>query len=183
MRFLIVSDTHGDARNLGAVLSLLGRVVDGVIHCGDGATDLASAMHHGAPMPPAYSVRGNADSHFSLPAQRIVCAGERRILVAHGHNFLHGSSMTPLLDEARRNQACACFFGHTHIPYFSSGSRILLVNPGSLSKPRCSWGPSFAVVEIPTPGSGSSRNSGGFDVKFYELKGSYSKPRFHAFRP
>ncbi len=189
MRFLIVSDTHGDARNLSAVLSVLGRAVDGIIHCGDGSTDLAGAMHLGAPMPPAYPVKGNADSLHTLPAQLIVCAGKRRILVAHGHRLLRDSSMTPLLDEAKRNQACACFFGHTHIPCYKSVGRILLVNPGSLSKPRSAWGPSFAVVEIPDEGSNSPGIAGspgskcGFDVKFYELKGTYAKPRFHAFRP
>ena len=91
MRFLIVSDTHGDSRSLCAVLSLLGRVVDGIIHCGDGAADLTGAMHHGAPMPPAYPVRGNADSNFALPPLRVICAGSCRILVAHGHQHLHGS--------------------------------------------------------------------------------------------
>jgi len=183
MRLLIVSDTHGEARNLSAVLSLLGRAVDGIIHCGDGAADLASAMHYGAPMPPAYPVRGNADSNFSLPQIRIITAGDRRILVAHGHQYLHSSSMAPLLDEARRNKACACFFGHTHVPYCKSSSRIMLLNPGSLSRPRSSWGPSFAVAEIPSDDAGTPQNAGGIDVKFYELKGTCAKPRLHAFRP
>jgi putative phosphoesterase len=183
MRFLIVSDTHGDANNLKAVLTLLGRVVDGIIHCGDGASDLAAAMHHGAPMPPDYPVRGNTDSNFSIPPSRIIIAGDRRLLVAHGHQYLHSSSITPLLDEARRNKACACFFGHTHIPYCKTSSRVLLVNPGSLSRPRCSWGPSFAVVEIPLGDSGTPQNRGGIDVKFYELKGTCANPRLHSFRP
>ncbi len=177
MRLLVVSDTHGDARGLVAVLRLLGRSVQGLVHLGDGAADLAQAAASGCPMPPAWAVRGNVDGDWSLPPVRTIWALDRKILAAHGHHYLDGDSYRPFLQAAEREGAAAFFFGHTHVPFWDEAGGILLLNPGSLSRPRGSWGPSFAVVEVPPQGDGW------FDVKLYELHGSGSRTRLCAIQP
>ncbi len=70
-----------------------------------------------------------------------------------------------------------CFFGHTHLPFWEVMQGVLLLNPGSLSRPRGSFGPSFAVLEAPPLGMGA------IDVKIYELSGGAARPRFTLIRP
>lgn len=177
MRILVVSDTHGDPRGLVAVLSKLGRSVQLLVHLGDGAEDLNAAARYGSPMPPCRSVEGNMDRDSGLPAFLSLWAYDRKILAAHGHHYLGGDSYRPLLAAAKREEASAFLFGHTHLPFWEVMQGVLLLNPGSLSRPRGSFGPSFAVLEAPPLGMGA------IDVKMYELSGGASRPRFTLIRP
>lgn len=177
MRILVVSDTHGDPRGLVAVLSKLGRSVQMLVHLGDGVSDVEAAARYGSPMPPSYVVRGNVDTDWSTPSIRQLWAFDRKILAAHGHMYLKGDSFQPFIKAARREGAQAFFFGHTHIPFWAVMNGILLLNPGSLTRPRGNFGPSFAIVEAPPAGMGP------FDVKMYQLIGSASRPRFSVIRP
>lgn len=177
MRLLVVSDTHGDSLGLSRVLGLLGASMHGLIHCGDGCTDIQAAQLASGRRLPVYAVRGNVDASMQQPLIRGVHIEDRKLLVAHGHHFLHGNSNALLLSEARRQGACAFLFGHTHVPFIKMVNNILLLNPGSLSRPRSVWGPSFAIIDVP------QRRGSWIDVKFYELTGTRSQPRLHAFRP
>lgn len=177
MRILVVSDTHGDARGLVAVLGKLGRSVQALVHLGDGVGDIAAAAAAGCPMPPSYAVRGNVDGDWSIPPVRAVWALDRKILAAHGHLYLGGNSYRPFLQAAEHEGAAAFFFGHTHVPFWDEAAGILLLNPGSLSRPRGKYGSTFAVVEAPAEGDGW------FDVKMYELSGTGARARFRAIQP
>jgi uncharacterized protein len=175
VRLLVVSDTHGDHRNLTAVLRLLGRSVQALIHLGDGCADVGSAARTGVPMPPAYLVRGNMDSDSRLPFARLFDAGSRLVMAAHGHRFPLGEGVSCLTSAAKDAGAHAFFFGHTHVPLHEERGGIIILNPGSLSRPRGPWGPSFAVVEAPA-------STACLEVKLYEIIGSLQKPRFKAIR-
>jgi putative phosphoesterase len=176
MRLLVVSDTHGDSANLIALLRVIGSSVDGLIHLGDGSGDIDAAARYGSPMPPAWGVRGNVDSDWSVPSIRRIQAGHQTILAAHGQLYL-GESWHPFVSAAKKQGAQAFFFGHTHIPFLERMDGVLLLNPGSLSRPRGIWGPSFAIVEAP------AREGSRFRVKLYELTGSASRPRFLTIHP
>ena len=176
MRILVVSDTHGDYKSLAATLRLLGRSVGALVHLGDGSRDIRSAAHTGAPMPPTYGLRGNVDSDASVPLLRRIEAEDKTILAAHGHRYPLGEGVSCLARAAQVEGAHAFFFGHTHVPFVQDRGGVLILNPGSLSRPRGPWGPSFAIVE-------ASVASAYLDVKFYELIGSYASPRLKAIRP
>ncbi len=175
MRLLVVSDTHGDYRSLVAVLKLLGRSVQAILHLGDGSGDIRSAALSGAPMPPAYGVRGNMDSDTGIPLQRRFDAAGRIIMAAHGHRYPLGEGIACLSRAAKEAGARAFFYGHTHIPLNEERGGVIILNPGSLSRPRGPWGPSFAVVEAP-------ESMTCLDVKIYELTGTLSKPALKAIR-
>lgn len=175
MRLLVVSDTHGDYRGLVAVLKLLGRSAAALIHLGDGSADVRAAARTGVPMPPAYAVRGNMDSEPTAPVSRIFDAEGRGILTVHGHRFPLGEGTGALIRAARDAGAGAVFFGHTHVPSVEEKGGVLVLNPGSLARPRGPWGPSFAVVE--------ARASAAWDVKFFELVLAKAGPAFRAIRP
>jgi len=177
MRFLVVSDTHGDSSGLLAVLELLGPTVQGLIHCGDGALDVQLVLQQLELRLPVHLVRGNMDTNPAIPPYRPVWVNQRKLLVAHGHHYLHGDSCALMVAEAKRQAACAFLFGHTHIPAIGMSGNILLLNPGSLSRPRSSWGRSFAIMDVPED------KTSWIDVKFYELTTSVGQLRLHAFRP
>lgn len=176
MRFLVVSDTHGETSGLALVLDRLGRSVDGLIHCGDGAADIPFLLEAMNLRLPLHLVRGNTDSSPAFPQLRPVHVAERKLLLAHGHHFLKGDSYALFIAEAVRQQACAFLYGHTHIPSIDVYSNILLLNPGSLSRPRGSWGPSFAVMDVP------EEKGCWIDVRFFELQ-TRGRALFKAFRP
>ncbi len=172
MRILAVSDTHGDPRALVAVIGKLGPTVQAIVHLGDGADDLEAVRRYGLKLPTCYAVAGNMDDGRGQPFLREFWAYDRKILAAHGHHYLGGDSFLPLIAAAKREGASAFFFGHTHIPFWSEMQGVLLLNPGSLSRPRGQYGPSFAVVDVPPEGMGA------ITVKMYELSGSPHRPRF-----
>lgn len=176
MRLLVVSDTHGDNANLISLLRVLGSSVDGLIHLGDGSGDIDAVARYGSPMPPTWCVRGNVDSDWSVPPLRRIRAGGQTILAAHGQLHL-GDSWQPFISAAKKQGAQAFFFGHTHVPFLERLDGVLLLNPGSLSRPRGIWGPSFAIVEAPAASEGRLR------VKLYELTGSSSRPAFTTISP
>lgn len=175
MRLLVVSDTHGDRESLSDILRLLGRSVNALIHLGDGSYDVRAAASQGVPVPPLYGIRGNMDSDNSVPLIRTFDAEGRRLLLAHGHRFPLGSGVESLVYAALEQKARGFFFGHTHVPYCEERDGILILNPGSLSRPRGPWGPSFAVVEAP---AGSSC----LDVKLYEVDSQNGKTVLKALR-
>lgn len=175
MRLLVVSDTHGDYRSLVAVLGLLGRSTNAMIHLGDGSADVRAAARTGVPMPPAFSVRGNMDPEPSAPISRLFDAEGRGILTVHGHRFPLGEGTGALVRAARDAGAKAVFFGHTHVPWVEEKGGVLVLNPGSLSRPRGPWGPSFAVVE--------ARSNSAWEAKFYELALGKAGPSLRAIRP
>ncbi|HAP42795.1 MAG: hypothetical protein A2087_11990 [Spirochaetes bacterium GWD1_61_31] len=177
MRFLLVSDTHGDRANLALVLAKLAPAVDGILHCGDGVGDVGQVLHQLGLRAMVYLVRGNVDSSPGVPLTRSVRVAERKLLVAHGHHFLNGDSCNLLLAEAVRQRACCFCFGHTHIPFVHQFDGVLLINPGSLARPRGSWGPSFAVMEVP------EKKGAWIEVKFYEVSRRGDGVRFAAFKP
>ena len=175
MRILVVSDTHGDFRSLVAALGLLGRSVQALVHLGDGSGDVKAAMRYGAPTPPAFGVRGNVDADSSVPLARRFDAEGRLVMLAHGHRYPLGDGVASLVYAAKEAGARAFFFGHTHVPYCEERSGVLLLNPGSLSRPRGPWGPSLAVVEAPP-------SSTCLDVKLFELVGTQAAPKLRAIR-
>ncbi len=162
MRLLIVSDSHGDYKSIMAVLRLLGRSVQGLVHLGDGSGDVRDAFRTGVPVIPYWGVKGNVDSDSKVPLFRQIEAGGKKILLAHGHRYPLGQDLYSLVRIAKEAKANAFFYGHTHIPHYEERSGIVLMNPGSISRPRGPWGPSFAIIE-------ASPLSSYLDVKIYEL--------------
>jgi putative phosphoesterase len=51
-----------------------------------------------------------------------------------------------LIAAALASNADTVLFGHTHIPCFAKENSLFLINPGSVSRPRSTKGPTFAVV-------------------------------------
>ncbi len=140
MKFLIVSDTHGNRSSLETLLS--SEKFDGFLHLGDGAREAAevSGLFPGLIF---LGVTGNCDFDTAgLPAERIASVGGVPSILCHGHRYGVKLGYGTLISHARALGVRAVFCGHTHIPVIREYRGILLVNPGSLG-----FSGSYAVAE------------------------------------
>ena len=160
---LVISDTHGDIFTLEAVLkwakiyaaSMAAGHAEGlkpvnsietVVFLGDGLQDL-----NRAPSAVCFrewvKVRGNNDYAPSVPETAVFESCGHRFFLCHGHrqNLYHGYNS--LITAARNAEAKAALFGHIHVPVlYKTADNLLLINPGSVGRPRNEYGATFAVI-------------------------------------
>ncbi len=150
MRVLVMSDTHGEYKNLDQVLERE-RPYDLIIHLGDieGAEDYIEAAA-GCPLE---AVRGNNDYFSNLPGEKIIEAGGRRIFITHGHYYYVAAGVEHLIKEGYARNVDIVMFGHTHRPLLREERGLVILNPGSLCYPRQEGHrPSYIVMEIDEAG-------------------------------
>ena len=141
-RIAVVSDSHGQIENLSQFADRLGQV-DALYHLGDHAEDakeIAARLNCGY-----VAVRGNCDPFSPAPLTDTVDWHGKRILLMHGLTVM---GRLHLLYAAKEANANAVLFGHSHVPSIETVEDVLLLNPGSLSRPRTVKGPSVAVIEL-----------------------------------
>ena len=151
MKILIVSDTHGQEKNLEEVLEKESPI-DALIHLGDleGGEDFINT-HVSCP---AYLVSGNNDFFCSLPREREITLGNSKVLLTHGHYYYVSLGVEELRRQAASRDYQVVMFGHTHKPYFETKDGVTILNPGSLSYPRQEGSrPSYMIMEIDEKGA------------------------------
>jgi uncharacterized protein len=150
---LVVADTHGAVATLAAVL-VWGkkRGIGALAFLGDGVADLPTAAERAGFHPPWKCVRGNGDADHTVPFVDTMDFAGRRIFLCHGHLNGVQDGFVPLLSSARSVKAEIALHGHTHKPFWDEIGGILVLNPGSPSRPRGSYAPSFATIGFPEVG-------------------------------
>ncbi len=140
MRIGVFSDSHGDISNARRFFDHLAPL-DCLFHLGDYASDGDKVSKlFGCPL---YAVRGNCDFRSDEPLERLVDLGGKRFLLVHGHQYY---SWNALLYRGEETHADMVLYGHTHMPDLSADGARLLLNPGSLSRPRGGSACSCALV-------------------------------------
>ena len=172
-RLLVLSDTHGHVSALEAVLCWAGdRELSGgisaAVFLGDGAADLPRAANKTGFCSEWKIVRGNNDFDSQIQDTAVFDFGGHRFFLCHGHRYAIYNGYHSLIAAARKNEADAALFGHTHTPYYKNENNILLINPGSAGRPRSRIGSTFAVIEC--------EQGKPLDVKFWEI-GPYKEIR------
>lgn len=155
LKAAVFSDTHGDLSRLPAALRL-GGMPDTFLHLGDFGSDgdaIASILG-----VKGYQVRGNCDFSSPYPRERVVTLDGVHLLMLHGDTVAGTYAMAC---KAEEHSCKAVLFGHTHMPLLTASGPILIINPGSLSKPRGGTDPSFGMLVI---------DGGEVNVKLYALK-------------
>lgn len=126
---LVVSDSHGDVKNMRRAAELTHP--DMVLHLGDGWRD-AEALAQVLPELPMEKVPGNCDARFGETAVRIVELEGKRVMLCHGHTLGVKTSLSILLRTALEQKADAVLFGHTHKPFVDIRNGVVMLNPGSI---------------------------------------------------
>lgn len=147
MRVFVISDSHGDMEAIKKAVRLAGDF-DRIFHLGDSYRDaLKLAEYTGIAVD---AVAGNCD-FVDAPSSSVVVLRGKRFFLTHGHNYGVGFSLTRLKFAAEEAQADVALFGHTHRAYLDYSGSLMLLNPGSISRPRDKKA-SFAVIEISSEG-------------------------------
>ena len=142
MKIGVFSDTHGNLTRLPAALMAMGPI-DAFLHLGDFGTDaelIAKSVN-----VPFYAVRGNCDFKRAYPAEQIVNLGGAQLLLVHGDRF---RDVYHIAERAGETHCAAALFGHTHVPLLQAQGDILIINPGSMTRPLGGSRPSCALLTI-----------------------------------
>jgi len=152
-KMLVISDTHGSLSALKTVMNWAkdrmppNDTICDAVFLGDGASDLRPAADATGFYSNWKIVRGNNDYEPVIQDNAVFDFCDYRFYICHGHRHsLYGEYHT-LISAGRSNDANIVMFGHTHVPLFKKEGGLLLVNPGSVGRPRSKIGPTFAVIE------------------------------------
>ncbi len=147
MRIGVLSDTHGrlDPR----VLHLFTGVEE-IIHAGDvGSKRILTGLQA---IAPTTAVLGNVDCMVELhelPLCADVTNGEVWIHIAHGHLQPDPATRIRTILNARKvNPPRVLILGHSHHPYLAWHEDVLVMNPGSASRPRDGFPASVGILTI-----------------------------------
>lgn len=149
-RILVISDTHGQFLYLDKLHGRIGRI-DSVIHLGDIARD----ENHIRELfqCPLDMVMGNNDFFTDLPGEYTIRLGRHTALLTHGHTYSLYSGTDRLINRAKAVGADTVMFGHTHCPLIEAKQGVLLINPGSISRPRqLGRHPTYVLLELDESG-------------------------------
>jgi putative phosphoesterase len=145
-RLLVIADTHGNVPVLNTVLQWAsGATISAAVFLGDGINDISHATAGSS--VEWRIIRGNNDYAFSVPEASVFDFGGKRFFLCHGHHYALYNGYHTLITAARGMNADAVLFGHTHVPYHEDTDGILLLNPGSIGRPRSIIGATFALIE------------------------------------
>ncbi len=148
MKYLVVSDSHGDRQILEEIAAHFRETVDLFIHCGDSelpADDKLFEMFQ--------VVGGNCDFDAGYKERLLLTTPLDRIYVTHGHLSDVRFGLSKIAYEAAENDATIALFGHTHQIGCEVVQHRLYLNPGSITQPR---GPiqkkAFAIIDADAKG-------------------------------
>lgn len=150
MKILVISDTHGV---LGKIYEVYRKYddIDMILHLGDhidDAQDLAKRLN-----VDVYGVKGNCDGALTKDdCSRIIETEAGRILITHGHADGVNFGISNLYYRALEEGCVAAFYGHTHVPFLDETGEVVIMNPGSLTKPRDGSEGSYGIVEVSEEG-------------------------------
>ncbi|HHU55998.1 MAG TPA: metallophosphoesterase [Acholeplasmataceae bacterium] len=135
MKIVVVSDTHRDKEILNRIAKKH-HDADYFLHAGDSCLPPEEIY-------PFIGVKGNCD-FFRYKPNLVINTGVIKIFMTHGH--FHRKAK--LISTAKANDCEVVIFGHTHVPYYEEEDGIILINPGSPTRPRGKSMPSYAVITI-----------------------------------
>ena len=153
MKFLVLSDSHGNIDNMLDAADL--ESPDVILHLGDNIADCAGVVRM-FPEITLRSVRGNCDRGYQgLDIDEFVLEG-KRFMMTHGHLFSVKMGRDSIKKAAKERNTDILLFGHTHTPHHSTHENMTILNPGSIG----SGTKAYATLEI---------KNGVVDVEFKTL--------------
>lgn len=145
MRIGVFSDSHGDLTALKRAVDHAGSL-DFAIHCGDYYEDLVKVFGH--TQTPYEGVCGNVDFVRHAPLEQQLALGGLSIYVTHGHLYDVKYDLNRLFYKSLELEVDICLFGHTHIAQVIEKDGLILMNPGSVARPKGGQKASYGIIEI-----------------------------------
>lgn len=147
MRIAVVSDTHGNNKDIIEKLSEIERP-DILIHLGDYVSD-------GVTISKAFGlksiiVKGNGDYLCTeYKEDEFIELKGKKFFLTHGHKYNVQGGLTNLYYKGLELGADIVLFGHIHVPIIEKVGDMIIMNPGSPSLPRnADRIKTFGIIEI-----------------------------------
>ncbi len=145
MKILVLSDSHAGLQFMRRGIAVIRP--DAIVHLGDYYDD-GQVIAEENPHLTVHQVPGNCD-RYRCPenTREILCyeLGGVRCYMTHGHRHGVKSGIGRLLADARRWEARAVFYGHTHrADCHQEPDGLWVLNPGSCG----AWSGSVGLVEV-----------------------------------
>ncbi len=152
MKILVFSDSHNNMSLAKKALETHMSSTDLIIHLGDCVSDTA-LFNKLCPHIANINIIGNCDYfsggyNASVDITFNLGKSDLRAFACHGHSYAVDKGTDILYSKARLERASIAFFGHTHIANISEKNGIILINPGSISRPRGTEPASYGIVNI-----------------------------------
>ncbi len=129
MTVLVLSDSHGDMKNMRIAIDR--EMPRAIFHLGDHDSD-AFQLQKEFPHIPMYCVCGNCDRVFPwAPESRLEELEGVKIYAAHGHKQNVKFGHLNFYMTAKEQGAGLGLFGHTHEPLCEEHDGLWLLNPGT----------------------------------------------------
>ena len=180
-KVLVISDSHGYKENLRHALELYAHSSDALLFLGDGIQDLFNIIEENSHIPSDISiippvvafVRGNGDDsvyslatqevqRIEIPETQIVTVAGKKIFMSHGHRLDVYYTRDFIISKVQQAECSGGLFGHTHVPFQERIGDILILNPGSCSRPRNYSDKSCVILTI-------KKDSAQVEYEFYSL--------------
>ena len=146
MRVLVVSDSHGSNVFLNRALEEAGEI-DFFMHLGDleGSEYFIETFVD----CPTALISGNNDYFSQLEHELEFELEGHHIFMTHGHRYNIYAGVDRLREEGQARGADIVLFGHTHCPYIEETDDMVLINPGSISRPRQEGRiPTYVILDL-----------------------------------
>lgn len=144
MKALIFSDSHGYLENIKKAINHF-KDIKLIFHLGDFIDDARKIIDM-YPDLKIYAVAGNNDFTNDLN-ETIIKIDEHTIFMTHGHKYGVYFGVDKIYYRGLEVNANIIFFGHSHKRFYEKIEDCLILNPGSISYPRDSSIPTFAIIE------------------------------------
>ena len=131
IRFVVMSDSHGDYQVVQAIKDKYEGKVDAIFHNGDSEMPASDPVWSNVSV-----VRGNCDWDAAYPDNQVCHLGDVTIVQTHGHLYGINFMWTKLDLFAQSEDADICLYGHLHRPAAWRNGKTVFINPGSVSQPR-----------------------------------------------
>lgn len=146
MKIAITGDTHGNQQVMRKLVNCL-PPIDLILHTGDYVGD-ANFLQSCTGIN-VIKVAGNCDTLCKdVKVDEFLEINGKALWLTHGHKYIKWNEVADLAYWGRHLEQDIIVYGHTHIPICEYNDNILIINPGSPSRPRGNSKPSFAILTL-----------------------------------
>lgn len=139
MRYIILSDTHGNKKGVEKLLQTVEH--DGVIFAGDGEGDFSNVNGN------IIMVKGNCDFFSKLPQSVVTKINGTKVLITHGNMYGVKSGLGSLIAYAESEEVQLVIYGHNHKQSLEKINGITYLNPGTFKK-SSTLKSSYAIIDF-----------------------------------
>jgi putative phosphoesterase len=147
MKVVVFSDVHGNRDLLERIISF-NPDADYFLSLGDSELPLGYLQDLDI-----IAVKGNYPRDAGFGYDNDIVLNGKKILMTHGHKYGVHKSLKKLLKKGFKDEYDIILYGHTHVPRVDKADNLLLMNPGSVYKPRTTPIGSYLLLFIEKDGT------------------------------